>query len=319
MIVVTGANGFVGRALLSRLAAEHPGEVRGTVRSDGVTLPSGVERVNVGDLGPDTDWTATLRNADVVVHAAARVHVMREHGSDALASYQRANTSATLALARQAAAAKVRRLVFLSSIKVNGDRTMMGRPFTPSDAPAPTDAYAISKLEAEEGLRTVARATGLEVVIIRPVLVYGPGVKANFEAMLRWLDRGLPLPLGGIRNARSLVSIDNLVDLVVCCLEHPAAAQRTFLVSDGEDLSTPELMRRAAHALGRRARLLPVPAATLEWGAKLIGRAAAARRLCSSLQVDIAATREVLGWSPPQSVDEALAVTARHFLGAEPT
>lgn len=319
MIVVTGANGFVGRAILSRLVREQPGAVRAAVRSDQVPLPSSVERVSVGDLGSDTDWSSTVRDAGVVVHTAARVHVMRERDTDALTAYRRANTSATLALARQAAAANVRRLVFLSSIKVNGEQTGPGRPFTPSDAPAPTDPYAISKLEAEEGLRAIARETGLEVVIIRPVLVYGPGVKANFESMLRWLHRGLPLPLGAVRNARSLVSMDNLVDLVARCLVHPAAAQRTFLVSDGEDLSTPELMRRAADALGRRARLLPVPAPALEWGARLVGRAAAARRLCSSLQVDIGATRQLLGWSPPQSVDDALGATARHFLRADPT
>jgi UDP-glucose 4-epimerase len=316
MIVVTGANGFVGRALLSRLAQAHPGAVRGAVRSGQVSLPTGVDRANVGELGPDSDWSAAVRDAEVVVHTAARVHVMRDEHSDPLSAYRRANVAATIALARQAAAARVRRLIFLSSIKVNGEETAPGRPFAASDVPAPAGAYGISKLEAEQGLHSVAKETGLEVVIIRPVLVYGPGVRANFETMLRWLDRGLPLPFGGIHNARSLVSLTNLVDLVSRCLTHPRAAQRTFLVSDGEDLSTPALLHRAAGALGRRARLLPVPASMLQWGARLVGRPDAAQRLCGSLQVNIDATRSVLDWDPPQSIDDALRETARHFHSA---
>jgi nucleoside-diphosphate-sugar epimerase len=211
----------------------------------------------------------------------------------------------------------VRRLVFLSSIKVNGEATAPGRPFTAADAPAPADPYGISKREAEDALRALARETGLEVVMIRPVLVYGPGVKGNFLSMLRWLHRGVPLPLGAVRNRRSLVALDNLVDLIRVTLRHPAAANETFLVSDGVDLSTTELLRRAAAALGRKARLLPVPAAARRLPARLLGKDAVADRLVGSLTVDITRTRERLGWTPPVAVDAALEQTARDFLARE--
>jgi UDP-glucose 4-epimerase len=231
---------------------------------------------------------------------------MADTVSDPLQEFRRVNVQATLNLARQAAAAGVRRFVFVSSIKVNGELTQPESAFKADDAPAPLDAYGISKMEAEQGLREIALQTGMEVVIIRPPLVYGSGVKANFAAMMRWLKRGVPLPLGAIQNQRSLVALDNLVDLIVTCLTHPAAANQTFLVSDGEDVSTTELLRRMGQALGSPARLLPVHASWLKLAAAMLGKADMAQRLCGSLQVDISKTRQLLGWQPPLSLDTGL-------------
>jgi len=239
---------------------------------------------------------------------------MHETANDPLAEFRKVNVDGTLNLARQAAAAGVRRFIFISSIKVNGEGSALGAPYLADAKPAPADPYGISKMEAEQGLRALAAETGMEVVIIRPVLVYGPGVKANFRSMMSWLNKGVPLPLGAIHNQRSLVALDNLVDLIVTCIDHPAAANQTFLVSDGEDLSTTELLRRMGAALGKPARLLPVPAFMLQAGAALLGKRDMAQRLCGSLQVDISKTRELLNWTPPVSVDQALAKTAAHFL-----
>jgi len=243
---------------------------------------------------------------------------MNEESSDPLAEFRRVNVEGTLRLARQAAEAGVRRFVFVSSIKVNGEHSQPGHLFTADQIPAPDDPYGISKCEAEAGLRALSLETGMEVVIIRPPLVYGPGVKANFLAMMRWLQWGVPLPLGGLtENRRSLVFLDNLVDLIVICIDHPAAANQTFLVSDDEDLSTAALLRRMAAALGRPARLIPVPAGLITMGAKLISRPGIAQRLCESLQVDIGKTKALLGWSPPISVDEGLRRTAVHWIESQ--
>jgi nucleoside-diphosphate-sugar epimerase len=239
---------------------------------------------------------------------------MHDESSDPLAEFRKVNVEGTLNLARQAAEAGVRRFIFISSIKVNGEGTPLGSPYRADAQPQPADSYGISKMEAEQGLRALAAETGMEVVIIRPTLVYGPGVKANFLSMMRWLHKGVPLPFGAIHNQRSLVALDNLVDLIVTCIDHPAAANQTFLVSDGEDLSTTELLRRMATALGKPARLLPVPSWLLEAGASILGKKALSQRLCGSLQVDISKTRELLGWTPPLSVDAALRKTAAHFL-----
>ena len=302
--LITGATGFVGRALVARLGADGVA-CKVAVRRRAL-FPSDVTQAETGEIGPATRWVDALSGVDVVVHLAARVHVMQETASDPLADFRRVNVQGTLQLARAAARSGARRFVYLSSVKVNGEHTSVGKPFRVDDEPRPADAYAVSKMEAEAGLRMLARETGLEVVIIRPPLVYGPGVKANFATMMRWLARGVPLPLGSLRNQRSLVALDNLVDLIVVCMGHPAAANRTFMASDGDDLSTTELLQRLGVALGKPARLLPVPPAVLKAGAALAGRSDMARRLCDSLQVDIQNTRNVLGWTPPTSVDEGL-------------
>lgn len=310
MIFVTGATGFVGKALCASLVKSH--EVRAAVRNAAYEgLPEALEVVQ-GMLSPGTDWSEALVGVSIVVHCAARVHVMNDELSDPLAEFRRVNVDGTLCLARQAAAAGVKRFIFLSSIKVNGEQTQVGAPFIADQKPNPRDPYGISKMEAEAGLRALALETGLEVVIIRPPLVYGPGVKANFLAMMRWLVRGLPLPLGAVTdNKRSLVALDNLVDLIVTCLDHPAAANQTFLVSDNESLSTAALLQRVGEVLGHPARLIPVPVGLLQLVATLLGMRGVAQRLCGSLEVDISKTMKLLDWEPPISVDEGLRQTDR--------
>lgn len=310
-VLVTGATGFVGKALLARLLK---GGIRVVAAVRGSSeLPAPASTMRIENLDGHTQWLDGLKDVDVVIHSAARVHVMNDTDADPLAAFRRVNVEGTLNLARQAAVAGVKRFIFISSIKVNGEETENGRRYLADDVPAPADPYGISKMEAEQGLRELAKETLLEVVIIRPVLVYGPGVKANFLSMMRWLDRGVPLPFGSIDNRRSLVALDNLVDLIVTCMDHPAAKNQTFLVSDGDDLSTTGLLSKMAQALGRNARLLPVPSKLLELGAILLGKRSLSQRLCGSLQVDIEKTRTVLGWNPPMSIEEALAVTARHY------
>lgn len=312
-ILLTGASGFVGGAVLNCLTAVGY-DVTAALRNGQISLPSNVRRIVIPGLDAGTPWSEAFAGCDVVIHAAARVHVMNEQTLDPLAEFRKINVDGTLSLARQAADAGVKRFIFISSIKVNGEGTVFGKPYTAFDTPAPQDPYGVSKMEAEHALRDMAKATGMEVVIIRPVLVYGPGVKANFLSMMSWLNKGVPLPLGAIHNKRSLVSLDNLVDLVVTCIDHPAAANETFLVSDGEDLSTTEMLRRMGQALGKNARLLPVPAGLLEAGAAMLGKRAVAQRLCGSLQVDIRHTRETLNWNPPVSVDDGFRAAASAFL-----
>ena len=312
-VLVTGANGFVGQAVLSRLSNMSGVTAIGSVRRAAIFTDAGAQLVMVGELSAQTDWSGVLAGVHAVVHTAARVHVMQEGAADPLEEFRRVNVQGTLNLARQAAAAGVRRFVFVSSIKVNGEATQLGRPFKADDAPAPRDAYGVSKMEAEKGLHEIALQTGLEVVIIRPPLVYGSRVKANFASIMRWVARGVPLPLGAIYNARSMVALENLVDLLVTCVKHPAAAGQIFLASDGEDISTTELLRRTAQAMGKKVFLLPVPAFVLEWGAALLGKRAVAQRLCGSLQLDVNKTRQLLGWSPPLSVDEGLRRAAEGY------
>lgn len=316
MILVTGANGFVGRAVVAD-AVRRGMTVRGAVRRAPHLPIVGAEYALGLDLGPDANWSSAIVGVDCVVHAAARVHVMNDTVSDPIREFRRVNVEGTARLARQAAAAGARRLIFISSIKVNGEKTIEGRPFRATDPPAPVDPYGISKHEAEQELRLIGDKTGLEVVVIRPVLVYGPGVKANFAAMMRWLRRGVPLPFGAINNRRSLVALDNLVDLIRTCETHHAASGRTFLVSDGDDLSTTELLRRMSSALGVAPWLVPVPEFLLQLGARLAGRGDLGRRLFDSLQVDIEPTTAQLGWVPPVSVDEELRATANAVLNRE--
>lgn len=313
-VLVTGASGFVGQAMVDRLCRDGHHDVRAAVRDAAVFKNSNAEYELVGNLGPDTDWRSCLRNVDVIVHLAARVHVLNEQATDSLQEFRKTNVVGTRWLARQAVEAGVRRFVFMSSTKVNGENTTANRPFTTIDVAAPCDAYGISKHEAEQALRHLSAETGMEVVIVRPSLVYGPGVKANFRSMLQWLHKELPLPLGAVRNRRSLVALDNLVDFAVCSIDHPAAANEVFFVSDGTDLSTTELLQLTAAALGKRARLVAVPASILKGAAQLFGRRDMAQRLLGSLQVDMSKTLEKLGWTPPVTMDEALSSTARHFL-----
>lgn len=309
-ILVTGASGFVGTALCNRL------------RRDAVSCRAAIRRhilgkdepstITVGDIGAETDWQAALYGVQAVVHLAARVHVMEERSADPLAEFRQVNVAGTLNLALQAAAAGIERFIFLSSVKVNGEVTRPGQAFSATDRPAPEDPYGISKLEAERGLRQIEAQTGMDVVIVRPPLIYGPGVKGNFERMIRWVARGLPLPLGAVtENRRSLVALDNLVDLLVLCLTHPAAAGQTLMVSDGEDLSTAEILQRLAATMCRKSQLIPLPIAVLELAARLVGRQAVSRRLLGSLQVDSRPTRERLDWQPRLSVDQAFARLVR--------
>lgn len=312
-VMVTGSTGFVGRAALDLLIANGH-EVMAVVRAPSPLAPVNAQTAVVPSFADAAAFRDALPGQEVVLHCAARVHVMEEAASDPLAEFRAVNVEDTLSLARQAIAAGVRRFVFISSIKVNGEGTTGARIFKANDVPAPSDPYGISKMEAEQGLRKLGEESGMEVVIIRPVLVYGPGVKANFRSMMSWLNKGVPLPLGSIRNKRSLVALDNLADLIVTCVDHPGAANQTFLVSDGEDLSTTELLDRMGRALRHPARLIPVPVGVLKLVGKLLGRDDMMQRLCGSLQVDISHTRETLGWEPPVSVDVALQKTADDFL-----
>jgi len=314
-VLVTGANGFIGRGLVERLAGIPGLQVRAAVRSTATRLPAGVEVVATGDLDKVTDWRALVADVDVVVHAAARVHVMGDSGTEALHLYRSVNVDTTMTLARQALQSGARRFIFISSIKVNGEVTSPGKPFRPEDPPNPADAYGLSKHEAEQGLAALAESTGLETVILRPVLVYGPGVGGNFRSLINLVRKSLPLPLASVHNARSFVARDNLVDLIVRCLDHPAAANQTFLVSDGRDLSTPELITALGKAMGRKVFLLPVPPALLSIIATVIGKRPIIERLCGSLQVDMKKTEMLLGWSPPVSVSSAIADTVDDFLG----
>jgi len=314
-VLITGATGFVGSALVKALDNDVRYVPLSVVRSKAQGCESSAGTFYISDLSSTTDWRDGLKDCAVVVHTAARVHVMNEVASDALAEFRKVNVAGTLRLARQAAEAGVRRFVFISSVKVNGESTDSGRPFTAEDLPAPSDPYGVSKQEAEEALRVVSAETGMEVVIIRPTLVYGPGVKANFRSMMGWIKKGVPLPFGAIHNKRSLVAIDNLVSLITVCLSHPKAAGEVFLASDGVDLSTTELLRKTAAALGVKSRLIPVPARLLIACAIITGRRSLSQRLCGSLQVDPQKTQSVLGWSPPVSVDDALNRTAEEFLG----
>lgn len=320
-VLLTGATGFLGKAVLGRLLADRH-EVVALVRQPSAALPGPVVQVacDLGRLAASSlehagrDDDLDLGGMDAVVHCAARAHVMKDAAADPLAEYRRVNVAGTLALARRAAQVGARRFVFISSIGVNGKRTI--KPFTEADQPAPHDDYSLSKWEAEQGLTALGHDTLMETVIIRPPLIYGAGAPGNFGRLLHWVAAGVPLPLGAVReNRRSLVALDNLVDLIATCLHHPAAANQVFLAGDGEDLSTADLLRRLAQAMGRPARLVPVPVWMLRAGAAALGKRAVAERLLGSLQVDGSKARERLAWAPPVSVDEGLRRAAGRLLG----
>lgn len=303
-IVVTGASGFIGTALSRELLARGHA-VRAAVRHSPAPASSGLQHVHVPDISADFNRGALLDDAEAVVHLAAIAH----RGASK-AELRRVNVDATLRLA-EAAAGRVRRFVFLSSVKVHGEDSG-SRAFRESDAPRPEDAYGRSKLAAEQGLRELADRSGLELIVIRPPLVYGPGVKANFLRLLRWVDSGWPLPFGSVDNRRSLINADNLVDAIACCVEHPAA-RGSFLVSDAESVSTPELVSRIARVLNRPARLIATPLALLHLAGFVAGRSGEIRRLTGNLVVDISRASQVLDWRPTHSLDEGLAETARWF------
>jgi len=308
-ILITGAGGFVGQALTAALDSSGGDWIAATRKAS--TQFDG-RQVVVGDIGANTDWSAALRDIDCVIHLAARTHVLHDDSSDPLAAYREINRHGTAVLAQQAAAAGVRRLVFLSSIKVNGEATA-GHPFSERDTPRPEDAYGVTKREAEDALHAVASTTGLETVVLRPPLVYGPGVKGNFLRLLRLVECGMPLPFASIGNRRSLIYVDNLVDALITCIDAPAARGKTYLVSDGEDCSTPALIAGIAAAMGKPSRLWPCPASLLNLGATLIGRRAEALRLTGSLQIDAGSLRRELGWNPRYTLDQGLSETVQWY------
>ncbi|MGE0190233.1 MAG: UDP-glucose 4-epimerase family protein [Steroidobacteraceae bacterium] len=313
-ILLTGSTGFLGSALIRRFCFDGLFALRAAYRNEFRNCPDNIEAVRIGDLGPDTDWNNATEKIDIVIHTAGRAHIPQADTADRLNEYRKVNVDGSLSLARQAAADGVKRFIYISTIKVNGESTLPDCPYTPDSTPAPIDPYGISKYEAEEGLLRLSRNTGMELTIIRPPLIYGPGVRANFLQLLYAIAKGIPLPLNSIRNRRSMIALDNLVDLIVTCADHPAAANQIILVSDGEDLSTPDLIRRIARPMGRPVRLYPVPPSFLYAGAYLLGKRNVAQRLCGSLQVDIRKTRELMAWKPPISVDDGLASVVHWFI-----
>jgi len=311
-ILVTGASGFIGTALLPVLAGAGYSVYR-AVRRTPEGQATDRQTVCVGDIDEATDWTQLLNGIQTVVHLAARTHVLRETNSDSFVAYRQVNVDGTRRLATQAAAAGVRRLVFLSSIKVNGERTA-GRPYTEDDTPRPEDAYGTTKWEAEQVLRTIERETDLQVVVLRPPLVYGPRVKGNFLRLMKLVARSWPLPVGSVHNRRSLIYVGNLVDAILAGIKTPTAAGRTYLVSDGTDLSTPDLVLALAESLGVTPWLYPFPPSLLKLGATILGKREEAARVLGSLQIDSTRIRRELGWQPPFTIEEGLAETARWYL-----
>jgi nucleoside-diphosphate-sugar epimerase len=317
-ILVTGASGFVGKALCSIFLAKRL-TVRAAVRSVDLMLSlDGLDYVAVGEVNGQTDWSSALEGVDCIIHCAARAHVMQETGAYPLVDYRSVNVEGAQRLAEQAAALRVR-LVFLSSIKVNGDETLLGAPFMVSQTPAPEDLYGISKWEAEQALWKVAAQRGLEVVVVRLPLVFGPGVKGNLLRLLRWVSLGMPLPLGAVHNQRSMIGLVNLGELLLLCAEHPDAAGQTFLASDSQDLSTPELIQLMAEGMNRHARLLRVPVSVLKLGSSMLGKRGEIDRLTGSLQVDSGYTKAQLGWAPLVSVEDGVREMARCYASTRAT
>ncbi|MDQ6990296.1 MAG: SDR family oxidoreductase [Mariprofundaceae bacterium] len=303
--LITGATGFVGGAVARQLDMKNDIQVVAAVRSQSDSLLQSVQQFVVGNLSTTTDYVAALSGVDVVIHCAARVHVMNDDSQDPLTEFRKENVEGTLNLARQAADSGVKRFVFISSIKVNGEATN-DRAFTPNDTIQTHDPYALSKWEAEQGLFKLAEITNMEVVVIRPPLIYGLGVKANFKKMMQVVEKGLPLPFGAVHNQRSLVALDNLVDFICLCTKHPKAANEVFLISDGEDVSTTELLQKVAKAMDKKVRLIPVPVSFMRFVAKLLGKDDVADRLFRSLQIDSLKAGKLLDWKPVITMDEQL-------------
>lgn len=316
--LVTGASGFVGRALCRELITRGY-LVRAALRTakDEKYLPKGCEIAVIGEIGAATTWATVVKEIDVIVHLAARVHVMRETATDPLQAFREVNVAGTARLAREATSSAVKRLVYVSSIKVNGESTEASL-FSEADLPSPQDFYGLSKCEAETALRRVAQETDLEVVIVRPPLVYGPAVKGNFLRLLKLVSWGLPLPLASVNNLRSMLYLGNFVDVLTLCAQHPGAAGKTFLVSDGEDISTPQLIRKIADLMGRPCRLWSLPPSLLKLASKMVLKSAEVERLIGSLQVDSAQIRRELEWTPPYTLDQGLAETVRWFNVSRP-
>lgn len=313
-ILITGATGFIGNAVIQELLTHTTHRITALTRPTSQSLPAGVERLEIDTINGETDYGDRLKAFQVIIHLAARVHVLNEAAMSSYHPYQMLNVDGTQNLASQAAATGVKRFIFLSSIKVNGESTRPGQPFKADDPPHPSDAYAVSKYEAERSLILLSRSTDMEVVIIRPPLVYGPGVKANFHKLIDLVHTGLPLPFGSINNYRSLVSISNLTSLIRQCLDHPNAANRIFLVSDDRDVSTTELIRIIADSMDVPGRLIRFPQSLLRLFSKMFGKDELGRRLLDNLQVDISKTKSELDWHPPSTLEEAIRQTTSHYL-----
>lgn len=319
-ILVTGANGFIGQRLCETLLNASY-FVRGAVRHfpEGLhSLKSGnnAEFVFIDNVSPETNWGMALKGIDCIIHLAARVHIMRETSGDPITVFRKVNAEGTSLLARMAADAGVKRFIFLSTVKVNGEETEEHQ-FTERDTPNPHDDYSSSKWEAEQALHNISDAAGLEIVILRPPLVYGQGVKANFLRLLDMVNKNIPLPLSTVNNKRSMIYIGNLVDAIIRCIEHPSAANQTYLVSDGQDVSSPDLIRMIAGAMGKKARLFPCPVPLLKMIGKVTGKSSEVERLTGSLQIDTAKIRRELNWTPPFTMEQGLRKTADWFMSYE--
>lgn len=311
-VLVTGARGFIGQALVERLDGAGNVGVIGAVRSAVASAEGATRFVAVGDIDARTDWSDALRDVDVVVHLAARAHVLNDKLADPLSEFRRVNVEGALALFKQAIEHKVKRFIFISSIGVNGNLTK-GEPFSEGSIPAPHAAYAQSKFEAEEALKALAETAGVELVIIRPPLVYAAHAPGNFARLLKLVDLAIPLPFGSVHNRRSMVALENLVDFIACCVRHPAAAGQTFLVSDCEDVSLRQMLQLLAKGMGQRSVLLPIPPPLIGLAATVLGKKSLFNQLCGSLQVSSTKSREVLGWVPPLSVEQALIETGKAY------
>lgn len=309
-LLLTGATGFVGQAVIQRFSTQTKYSLTVAVRSDTVVFPDAVNVVQITDLTSETRWMTALTGVDVVIHMAARAHILKEKSDHPLAEFRRANVEATIALAKQALEAGIKRFIFISSIGVNGSHTL-ATPFTELSLPAPQANYAISKFEAEQALLTLLKDTPMELVIIRPPLVYAGNAPGNFSKLLKLVASGMPLPFGLVRNQRSMIALENLADFIVLCTSHPDAANQIFLVSDGVELSTSEIVQYLAEGMEKKARLLTVPVSFLRLGAGIVGKMSIFEQLCGSLVIDSSKARNLLGWRPPLKADEALKKAGR--------